>query len=310
MATVIWGDWYSITFVVISATMALIALAYAVATGFHLPRLQAWVKEEFYQALASALIAVLLIMFVSTITNTMISIYGKDPFGIAFGYILAMTSNLTNYFLQVLEYDVLYALAQSVVFKVMPSQFGFNINPFAGYVTLTSMFSLLMEAILGGMAVMLGQYAFLSFIHTQLSIIVPIGIALRAFPFSRAAGGALIAVFLGFYVFYPFLWAFDSAIYSEVSNPKYINPNFSSNAAGLGAACTADPMKCTTNTPDIGANILLSFIQNLGYAAVYYLFVFAFLLSFFNLATVLVITDELAEVFGSDIDLGGLSGLI
>jgi hypothetical protein len=310
MVVIAWANWYAITFIVISVALSLVSLAYMMGIGFHLPKLQAWAKEELYQALASALIAVLLMAFVSTIDNTMKSIYGKDPFKIAFDYIKNMIFNLTSYFMQVMVTDVAFALLQSMAFKAMPSQMGFSLNPFAGMTTLTSMLSLMMEAILGGMAIMLGQGTFLMFIQQQLSIIFPIGIALRAFPWSRPAGGALIAIFIGFYVFYPFLWVFDSAIYDEISNMHYITPNFSANAEGLGAACTEDAVKCTTNTPDIGANIILGLISAMGYQAVYYLFVFVFILSFFNLLTVLVLVNELAKIFGSEIDLGGLSGLI
>lgn len=310
MVTVIWADWYALTFVVISIALALVALAYMAAIGFHLPKLQAWAKEEFYQALASALIAVLLMTFVSTINLITTQLYGRDPFGIAFDYVNAMAASLGTFFLQVAYVDVVYALMQSMVYHMMPSQMGFNIDPFGGMVVLTSMLSFLMEAILTGMSIMLGQGTFLLFIRAQLSIIFPIGIALRSFPFTRPAGGALIAVFFGFYIFYPFLWVFDNAIYNEISSVNYINPGFSANAEGLGSACTADVVQCTTNTPDIGLNIILSIINTLGYKAIYYLFVFAFIMSLFNLLTVLVLTNELAKVFGSEIDLGGLSGLI
>lgn len=306
MAVVVWADWYAITFALISVAMALIALAYMIAMGFHLPKLQAWAKEEFYQALASALIAVLLIMLVSTINTTMTSIYGRDPFGIAFDYMKAMATNLSVWFLAIAGIDFGFALMQSMAFKAMPSQFGFSINPFAGMTTLTSMLSLTMEAILGGMAIMLGQSAFLSFIKTQLSIILPIGIALRSFPVTRYAGGALIAIFLGFYVFYPFLWVFDNAIYNEIS----IIPPISINAPGAVAACITNPFACVTTSLDIGLNVILWLINTILYITVYDLFIFVFLMSFFNLATVLVLTDELAKIFGSEIDLGGLSGLI
>jgi hypothetical protein len=308
---VAWADWYGITFFVISVTMAIVAIAYMFGIGFHLPKLQGWAKEEFFQALASALIAVLLISFSLTIDNSIKSLYGgRDPFKVASDYVTDMVMNLSGYFLSVVYMDVGIALLQSMAFKAMPSQMGFSISPFAGFTVLTALLSLMMEGILGGMGIMIGQGTFLMFIHKQFLILLPVGIALRAFPFSRSAGGALIAVFIGFYIFYPFLWVFDSQVYREISNLNYINPNLSANAQGLGSACAQDTVKCTTNTPDFGSNMILALIKDVGYNAVYYLFVFVFIMSLFNLLTVLVLTNELAKIFGAEIDLGGLSGLI
>ncbi len=312
MAVIVWADWYSITFVVISATMALVALAYMVGIGFHLPKLQAWAKEEFYQALASALIAVLFISFVSTIKTTMQNLYGGDPFQIASTYIGKVISSLTVLFMAVVGTDVPFSLMQSLTFKAMPSQMGFSINPFIGLTTLTSMLSLMMEGILGAMAVMLSQGTFLLFIQYQLPIIFPIGIALRAFPWTRHAGGALIAIFFGFYIFYPFLWVFNSAIYDEtIQQLSFMGAarNFV-NALGIGAGCIENPTTCLTNVPDFGANIMLALINLIAYPVIAHLFIFAILLPLFNLLTVLILINELAKIFGSEIDLGGLQGLI
>ncbi|NYZ75745.1 hypothetical protein H0N98_00660 [Candidatus Micrarchaeota archaeon] len=312
MVVIAWASWYAITFVIISVVLAIITLAYMIGIGFHLPKLQAWAKDELYQALASAIIAVLLMSFVSTIRTTMISVYGKDPFEIVIlDYIPQLIGNLGIFFMGVVEIDVSFALMQSMLFSAMPSQMGFKINPFAGMTTITSFLSLMMEAILTGMAILFGQLTFLIFIQNRLSILFPIGIALRAFPFSRQAGGALIATFLGFYVFYPFLWVFDRAIYNEVSVFSLTSINAGlPNSAGIGSACTDNTAQCTTNTPDIGLNIILWIVSAIAYPVIYYLFVFVVIMSIFNLLTTLVLINELAKLLGSEIDLGGLSGLI
>jgi len=47
--------------------------------------------------------------------------------------------------------------------------------------------------------------AVLEFIGTQIPILFPIGCVLRAFPWTRGAGAALIALVVGLYVVYPLL---------------------------------------------------------------------------------------------------------
>ncbi|NYZ78993.1 hypothetical protein H0N99_02495 [Candidatus Micrarchaeota archaeon] len=312
MIIIDWGAWYGITFAVISLALALISIAYMLGIGFHLPKLQAWAKEELFQALASALIAVLILTFAVTIDLTMKNIYGKEPFTVATDYINKMIANLSSFFIAVVAVDASFALLQTMAFNAMPSQMGFSISPFAGLTTLTSMLSLTMEGILGGMAIMLGQSAFLSFIHDKLIIVLPIGIALRSFPWSRSAGGALIAIFLGFYIFYPFMWVFNSALYDEtiLQVSTMGSTPFLGSAIGGGISCASNPITCFTNTPDIGLNIILALINYLEYVVVLHLVVFVFMLSLFNLLTVLVLVNELAKILGSEIDVGGLQGLI
>jgi hypothetical protein len=316
---VTWVDVYSITFAIISVVLALVSLAYMIGTGFHLPKLQAWAKDELYQAIASALLAILLIALVSTINTTMNDIYGGDPFVIAGNYINALTVSMTAFFTAAVTMDAVFGVYQSLALKAMPTQTGFNISPFTGFAPLTAMLSLAMEAILGGLGLTLGQGVFLSFIKTQLSILLPIGIALRAFPFSRPAGGAMIAVFLGFYIFYPFLWVFDNAIYNETILPLATAGVIRSlggawnnvlNALGIGSSCTENTMSCTTNTPDFGGNMMLALVNAIAYPVILYLFIFVVFLPMFNLIVVLILINELAKIFGAEIDLGGLSGLI
>lgn len=307
-----WAEWYGITFAVISVMFGLVALAYMIGVGFHLPKLQAWAKDELYQAIASGLLAVLLLSFIASIDATMVSIYGADPFGIASNYLTMLTTSMMEFFIAIVEMDTFFGILQSLVFKAMPTQTGFNINPFVGLAPVTSMLSLGMEAVLGGIGLLLGQSSFLSFIKTQFQILLPIGIALRAFPFSRPAGGAIIAVFLGFYIFYPFLWVFNRAIYEETILPLTLTGGFRNfmNAVGLGSSCRDDPMSCTTNTPDFSGNMFLSLIKFVAYPIILYLFIFVVFLPMFNLIVVLVLINELAKIFGAEIDLGGLSGLI
>ncbi|MCX6776863.1 MAG: hypothetical protein NTY73_02765 [Candidatus Micrarchaeota archaeon] len=307
-----WAEWQAITLAVVSLMFSLVSLAYMIGTGFHLPKLQGWAKDELYQALASLLLAVLLITFISTIDTTMSSIYGKDPFDIARDYVNTVTAGLGTFFTGFVAYDVYFQLFKSAVLKAMPSQTGFDINPLIGLAPLTAMLSLSIEATLGAMALLFGMSAFISFIQYQLSIILPIGMVLRAFPFSRSAGGALIAVFLGFYVFYPFFWVFDSYIYSDVTAAMYAFPlaNTATTALGIGSECIQCPMCCVANVPDLSGNMFLSIIMNLTYPVIYYIFILALLLPIFNLIMVLILINELAKIFGSEIDITGLSGLI
>jgi len=310
MPVVSWPEWQAITLAVVSLIFSLVALAYMIGTGFHLPKLQGWAKDEFYQALASLLLAVLLILFVLTIDTTMLAIYGTNPFDTARGYIFNVAGSLSAYFISLTIFDTFFQIFKSLVMNAMPSQTGFSVSAFIGLSPVTTMLSLAMQAVLGGMALMLAMDAFISFIQTQLSIILPIGIALRAFSFSRPAGGALIAVFLGFYVLFPFLWVFDSYIYTDVSqNIIAYNPMMS--AQLLGSNCAQCPMCCTTNTPDFSGNLFVSIINLLAYPAIFTLFIFVLLLPLFNLIVVLIFINELAKIFGStEIDISGLSGLI
>jgi hypothetical protein len=307
-----WGAWYEITFVVIAMVMAIISIAYMIGIGFQLPKLQAWAKDELFQALASALIAVLILTFASTLELSMKSIIGTDPFTATTDYINSLIASLAGFFIAVVTTDSVFALLQTMAFNAMPSQMGFTISPFVGLTTLTAMLSLTMEGILGGMSIMLGQLSFVSFIQDKLIVLLPIGVALRSFPWSRSAGGAIVAIFIGFYIFYPFLWTFNSMLYNETIQQLSTAGSVPllGSAVGGETGCATNVMTCFTNTPNIGLDVILALINYLEYVVVLDLVVFVFMLSLFNLLTVLVLTNELAKILGSEIDLQGLQGLI
>lgn len=68
------------TVAVLSLAFLLIAFIYMVGIGFKLPRVQAWAKNEFYQAVANALIAGFMLILLSSINGLMNSLTGPACF--------------------------------------------------------------------------------------------------------------------------------------------------------------------------------------------------------------------------------------
>jgi hypothetical protein len=148
-------------------------------------------------------------------------------------------------------------LFQSVSITLKPGGFGFTVAPLTGLSFISSTMTKLQDLSAGFLVVLLGIVYLLGLIYALLPIFLYLGIALRAFPWTRAAGGIFIATFIGFYVVFPLmlngaLSGFSGATYQQTSgyyNSSAANsistfvgagssttPNAASIAAGLSVA--------------------------------------------------------------------------
>jgi len=96
-------------------------------------------------------------------------------------------------------------IASSIQFNFMPNGFGATFQPFVWLSLLSKMassFSLPIVAITG---IELVNVYLLAIIYYLFPLFLYLGILFRTFPWTRAIGGALLGLFISFYVFYPAL---------------------------------------------------------------------------------------------------------
>jgi hypothetical protein len=135
-----------------------------------------------------------------------------------------ITSGVINYMIN---------LVSSLTVKIMPGGFGFSVAPFGGMSIVASTLQEL-QGILATFIVAITAVIFmLSVVYSLFPIFLYIGIVMRTFPWTRAAGGIFIAMFIGFYVVFPLMLfattnGFSTATYQETVS--YYN---SSSATGI-----------------------------------------------------------------------------
>jgi hypothetical protein len=317
-----WAEWQGLTALVISITFAIISLAYTIGIGFHMPKLQAWAKNEMYQAFGSLFIAAMMFAIVEGLTAFMNELGATEPVGCPvivpytttqpiFHAVSCYIANLIQSFLATLGStvgaEIVLGLIASTTFKAQPYQLGFSVSYGAGLAPLTSLISLAVSSAAAGAWLMDIQLILLKLIENNILLIFPIGVFLRAFPFSRAAGGTLIAISIGLYLIYPLMWLFDAYVYTEGVAQT---PSSSLLPQSLTDCIRANLMACLSVPVALTTDIIKTVLFPLFYSLVYNLVIFGLMLPIFNLIVTIIVIGDLAELLGGQIDPRALTKLI
>ncbi len=147
---------------------------------------------------------------------------------------------------------------------------------------------------------------------TSLTILLPIGLVLRSFYFTRRLGGAIIAVTIALFVVFPLTYVMDAQLVST----------YSVGTSGIGAiSSTANSLKSNVTGSLLGNNVstsvladittgLSSFVStveddiNVFMNGVAMIIVEAFFLPLFSLMLTMVSARELARILGSELSFG------
>jgi len=134
-----------------------------------------------------------------------------------YGNALGEIGNLILLALTIFEINIV----SSIQFNLMPNGFGATFQPFVWLSLLSKMassFSLPIVVITG---IELVNVYLLAIIYYLFPLFLYLGILFRTFPWTRAIGGALLGLFISFYVFYPALIYAISSITASPSIQAY-----------------------------------------------------------------------------------------
>lgn len=136
--------------------------------------------------------------------------------------------------------------AISLKITIEPSFFGVAFSPLKGYTLLDSVLGTL-STITGGFVItILAVLVFIGFVYGLFPVFLYAGIVLRTLPWTRAAGGAFLGLFVGFYIVFPLalhllLSGYVTALQTTTinSNPTAFNAfivGIAAGAAGGGSS--------------------------------------------------------------------------
>jgi hypothetical protein len=230
----------SLSLLVVLTMLSVLAITYAFGTAFNIESLKAFTRSEFAESLFSlALIMVLapslafsgsIISFISNIglaSMQTLSPTGAIPTASVTSasdvYVSLCNSYITqganimisNAFTTYASFTII-DLIRSMRFDVS-SQFGVSFAPFAGIFPLSKgLINSQLEAFYAMVGILLGVTFFLYVIYAIFPLLLYAGLLLRSLPWTRAAGGSFIAMFIAFYIIFPaILYPFSLYIYSS-----------------------------------------------------------------------------------------------
>jgi len=208
------GNWYDNIYVwtalavIMAATF--LGLAYMAAKAFEVQVLEAWVRIELGELMKSMVIAVFCIALIAS-TNTAAQFLTGES-----GDMIAASQT---------SLKMMYADAQALYMKLAVAYFNlakvasysymagtsaagyftisYNQAPGSGLSPLVMELGQALDAVATYMLLAATQAAFLQFFATASVVLLPIGIFLRSFSFTRRLGGTLLAATIGASVIFP-----------------------------------------------------------------------------------------------------------
>ncbi len=289
--------WREIGIAMMSLVFVLYGFAYMIGIGFQLPKVKAWARNEFYQAVVSAIILggmVGLVLSINGLMNNLIGLPGTqtcDPYGnCAVKYAVDFFGGVRGGLL--VGYSALagtnfgLGIAASLRISAAPHQTGVGFAPTPGLNVVCDLLGIMMQFYGIGIGLAWVNTTVLEFIGIQLMMLFPLGCVMRSFPWTRGAGAAIMALCIGLYVVYPLLVTLDSWIVSNDMGSSRLS------------SCNFNPLSwngCLDNWfTDLAYNVVIVTV----------------FMPVFNLTLAFGFTKELARLLGGDIDVSALAKLL
>ena len=226
-----YGGMLSIASIIILAVLSVMAMAYAIGYSMRIDSITNYVKREFAEQVANiiiiaAIVGMTALTFNGIVFITRIATFGMSGLSPSSGVTVqpvvipsstksfyeSICNNFAGYFYNFLgnaiagliQLDILNAMS-GISLNLMPNNFGISMQPFNGMTPISVVFSSLFFVSITFYVITV-LIVFLTFIiYALFPIFLYLGVLLRVFPWTRAAGGAFLALFISFYIIFPAL---------------------------------------------------------------------------------------------------------
>ncbi|MEM4389118.1 MAG: hypothetical protein QXG98_00455 [Candidatus Micrarchaeia archaeon] len=260
--TASWGSWAGLAALGALLSFFILVLVYMGATVLGIAGAATWAKNEFYQTAASLVIVANLVLAVGVLCSPSFpALFGLDPkligmpagttpnlYDYAFEYVRWLNEKIIIGWLHAFVLQWRTAIATSYASGMQPGGYGVSVQPMAGLSALESGLNLMLQSFTIAWITNLVQAEILKFILVSMfNIVLPVGVVLRCFSFTRAFGGALMGIAVALFVFYPILLGINmlaiadatNAVVDALSSQYRCTPGSTTECCG-GLTCNAD----------------------------------------------------------------------
>ncbi|MEM0149492.1 MAG: hypothetical protein QXW10_01190 [Candidatus Micrarchaeaceae archaeon] len=296
-----YGGMLGISILILAVMVLVIGIAYMIGYSFKIEKIIQFSKAEMGEIIITLLI--ILIFFgaiYSTSPTGFIKIGPSSIYGTYQTDCLLLAGSSVNVFRSLATYFIpetyFLTILRDFTINLMPLHFGVSFNPLKGFGLLYHILNMLTEIAGGLAALFIALIVFLSIIYSVFPVFLFLGIILRTIPWTRAAGGAFLGLFIGFYLMFPMLLYFmmQASPVSTVSNTLNTNSFFSSFSSFISASGTF-----LSSIADMATfNIISLFITDIVEPLIFTLFV---------LIISLIVSYDFMELMGDALGAPSLS---
>ncbi|VVB58702.1 Uncharacterised protein [Candidatus Anstonella stagnisolia] len=241
---------YAFLALAVALSAAFIGLAYMASQIFNVPALGAWVKIEVQELVVSVIIVVLIVGMTASLNSAVAFATGTDGYyDAAVAYLDGFRDLGLQLHQKLLHVGYLVNLAAGFSYSVSVSAIyagaNFSSAPRSGLGGLVGAVGNAVDSVALTVLFISAQKVFLVFFVAISSIIMPMGVVLRTFPFTRKLGALLLSAGVCTAVVYPTALVLSKEIYNvygtdlqaKVANADKGVPNLGS-PPGSGTLCS------------------------------------------------------------------------
>lgn len=326
---------YDIAFTTIAIMICAAGIVLGIGIALGSKKLKQLGSEEIYQSIINiAIISILFFAFsqYGIITNAINGIVGgaqvtavcqssmSSNYAICFGYnYLVGVNPITiggNSYPSLFEYVVALLLPVSTAYATFSAFSIVNLGTL--FAPLLSILSYMIKALSFSLISIEVQAALLKFSAAiAIPLLLPIGMVLRTFYFTRKLGGAIMAIAIGLFAVFPLTYLLDAELvnnYSNVFSQSSIT-TFNLTASQITGSITNQPIFEKSNTSNsISLGAILSTVAGFGTSMINMvkqlmnllalLIVAVFFLPVFSVILTVISIREFARILGSEISFG------
>jgi hypothetical protein len=224
----IWMGWQGISFLAASTIWVVSILAYTLGYALDHQKTIIWAKEQMGEAVLAMAITFFVVGFVSFLCSLNMNSLGIGStcgvmsgnfIDVGFGCLSSMYATILQGYLLVIGMNSALAAAATITMGFAPGGVGVVFAPFAFLAEVANSLLLATITLMTAAVLTLTQMVLLKMTASIFVILFPIGVILRSFGVTRGFGGGLIAIAIGFFIFYPLLVVlFYGAVTGDISN--------------------------------------------------------------------------------------------
>ncbi len=203
---------FSIAMLIMLAMLTVVAVLYALGYSFRISQLLSFAKKEIGEAIITIIIISIFFGAVAGSNSNVLSVYAsKTEVGNTFlsdcNTLYSNSLTVAGYAIAPISFPmyIVSSFLSTFTLSFAPLSFGYSFMPFGGFGLITGILKYLLSLSTALIGISIGIAFFLSVIYNLFPIFFYLGIVLRTIPWTRAAGGAFLGLFFGFYVVFPLL---------------------------------------------------------------------------------------------------------
>jgi hypothetical protein len=221
--------WMGLSLTVVFGMYLAVGILYMIGTGFGMPGLIAWCKNELFQITATAIMVFMLAFALTSIDQftrgvvapEIITAYDIQPGDYALmkaaqGYMLCQSDFIWSTYKYIVVTTAPIQILYSSTIHIRPLKMGFSLQP--GKFLQPIMDNVNIAITMLASATWASKLIYMLLLFSEdvmFAIFLPLGVLLRSFPMTRSVGGALIALAVALYVALPAAILINSVIYEE-----------------------------------------------------------------------------------------------